>query len=410
MGPPHWDNMQRVPVDDPLASPTGNAPAKPPSLPPVPAAPPPSDPASIFLGRRVEPRAVVAEDSLEINLESAYSLADNGNWHACLQVCNRAALDAPAAELPLVQTCQVLAMMRLRLFSDAQRRVGTYLPNPADSFDTAPFGLQLASAELAFCLDPTDASSSIQSLRALCSHSATRAAECTAEVDEMVAADAWGKMAMDACVGPLVGNQDSQLWRRCHVRALNSLAGVLVASGQLSESANVLLSAIASYPECGAMVADACRVYIQQGNIKQAEAMVCKLQELAEEDAELFASAQLHDGLVHVALSNLDTAMDLLTKAATASGEGETFVQAETCRSVAAMQSGHLTQAISILENVLRTDPANHLHPSLLFNLCTMYDLDNAAEESEAKKGVLMALVKHYAADDFDTSNLPIKA
>ena len=39
-----------------------------------------------------------------------------------------------------------------------------------------------------------------------------------------------------------------------------------------------------------------------------------------------------------------------------------------------------------------------------------MYDLDNAAEESEAKKGVLMALVKHYAADDFDTSNLPIKA
>jgi len=64
----------------------------------------------------------------------------------------------------------------------------------------------------------------------------------------------------------------------------------------------------------------------------------------AEEDAELFASAQLHDGLVHVALSNLDTAMALLTKAATASGEGETFVQAETCRSVAAMQSGHLTQ------------------------------------------------------------------
>ena len=55
---------------------------------------------------------------------------------------------------------------------------------------------------------------------------------------------------------------------------------MLVASGQLSESVNVLLSAIGSYPECGAMVADACRVYIQQGNIEQAEAMVCKLQEL----------------------------------------------------------------------------------------------------------------------------------
>ena len=39
-----------------------------------------------------------------------------------------------------------------------------------------------------------------------------------------------------------------------------------------------------------------------------------------------------------------------------------------------------------------------------------MYDLENAAEESEAKKSVLVSLVKHYAADDFDMSNLPIKA
>ena len=101
-----------------------------------------------------------------------------------------------------------------------------YLPIPADSLDTAPFGLQLASAELAFCLDQADASSSIQSLRTLCSHSASRAAECTADVDEMVASNAWGKMSMDACVGALVGNKDPQLWRICHVRALNSLAGV----------------------------------------------------------------------------------------------------------------------------------------------------------------------------------------
>ena len=73
------------------------------------------------------------------------------------------------------------------------------------------------------------------------------------------------------------------------------------------------------------------------------------------------------------------------------------------------MQSGRLQDAISILENLLRANPREHLEPSVLFSLCTMYDLENE-KAAAAKKKVLVELVERYADDDFDLSQLPIKS
>eukprot|EP00658_Telonema_sp_P-2_P020116 TRINITY_DN17928_c0_g1_i3.p2 TRINITY_DN17928_c0_g1~~TRINITY_DN17928_c0_g1_i3.p2 ORF type:complete len:105 (-),score=21.51 TRINITY_DN17928_c0_g1_i3:170-484(-) len=48
-----------------------------------------------------------------------------------------------------------------------------------------------------------------------------------------------------------------------------------------------------------------------------------------------------------------------------------------------------------------------YLHPSVLFNLCTMYDLEND-QTAPSKKGILVSLIQNYAPDDFDMSYLPI--
>ena len=67
--------------------------------------------------------------------------------------------------------------------------------------------------------------------------------------------------------------------------------------------------------------------------MSEAQQCVLELHRLADEDAECFAVALLHDGIVHAALSDLTPATELLSKAAAASGgEGECCVHAETCR------------------------------------------------------------------------------
>lgn len=65
-----------------------------------------------------------------------------------------------------------------------------------------------------------------------------------------------------------------------------------------------------------------------------------------------------------------------------------------------------LTKAISFLEEVIRKDPEKNLNETLIFNLCTLYDLKS--DNSVDKKKSIMALVAKFAPDSFDFSVLKL--
>jgi len=59
-----------------------------------------------------------------------------------------------------------------------------------------------------------------------------------------------------------------------------------------------------------------------------------------------------------------------------------------------------LPLAISTLERLIATDPVAHMLDPIVFNLCTMYDLSHAPEQSATKKKVLQRVASIYRIED----------
>mmetsp|Transcript_339 Transcript_339/g.770 ORF Transcript_339/g.770 Transcript_339/m.770 type:complete len:150 (+) Transcript_339:377-826(+) len=75
-------------------------------------------------------------------------------------------------------------------------------------------------------------------------------------------------------------------------------------------------------------------------------------------------------------------------------------------RAVCWLFTCELGRAIQSLEHVVRRDPARNLNNTLVFNLCTLYDL--RSENSVRDKKYLMQLAARYGSDAFDPSVLKL--
>jgi len=69
-------------------------------------------------------------------------------------------------------------------------------------------------------------------------------------------------------------------------------------------------------------------------------------------------------------------------------------------RSICWLYTCDLAKAIGSLEAMIQSDPEHNLDESLIFNLCTLYDL--ASDRSTEKKKAVMAMVAKFAPDSFD--------
>jgi tetratricopeptide (TPR) repeat protein len=81
-------------------------------------------------------------------------------------------------------------------------------------------------------------------------------------------------------------------------------------------------------------------------------------------------------------------------------------VLAANNRAVCLLYSRNLVQAITSLEEFIRSDPHKTLDETLVYNLSTLYDLES--ENSGNKKKVIMMMINRFAGDDFPTSALKL--
>ena len=61
--------------------------------------------------------------------------------------------------------------------------------------------------------------------------------------------------------------------------------------------------------------------------------------------------------------------------------------------------SGNLKQAITLIENFIKNNPNNNVNESIIFNLCTLYELESA--KAHQKKLNLLLWLNVYAGDGF---------
>jgi lipoprotein NlpI len=65
-----------------------------------------------------------------------------------------------------------------------------------------------------------------------------------------------------------------------------------------------------------------------------------------------------------------------------------------------------MTGATNMLEEIIRRDPERNLNETIVFNLCTLYDLKS--DNSTEKKKSIMNLVAKFGSDSFDFSVLKL--
>ena len=76
----------------------------------------------------------------------------------------------------------------------------------------------------------------------------------------------------------------------------------------------------------------------------------------------------------------------------------EGMVAAANNAATCALHSGDLRKAIGVLEDLVRSNPATRMHPVLIFNLATLYDLAHGAASARRKKEVLQRVAAIYRA------------
>ncbi len=71
---------------------------------------------------------------------------------------------------------------------------------------------------------------------------------------------------------------------------------------------------------------------------------------------------------------------------------------------VCSLYQGKLKEALSTLENLVHKDPAKYLQEGVLFNLCTLYELESS--RAMHKKQALLDLVSRHKGNGFNTACL----
>lgn len=74
-------------------------------------------------------------------------------------------------------------------------------------------------------------------------------------------------------------------------------------------------------------------------------------------------------------------------------------VNAANNKAICELYMCELTKAIETLEDFIRQDPSKTLEETLVYNLCTLYDLEST--ESNEKKMVISSLAHRFRGDDF---------
>ena len=78
--------------------------------------------------------------------------------------------------------------------------------------------------------------------------------------------------------------------------------------------------------------------------------------------------------------------------------------QAVNNMAVCSLYLGRLKDALNTLEQLVHSDPASTLHEGVLFNLCTLYELETS--RALHKKQAILDLVSKHKGDGFPVACL----
>ncbi|CAG5126389.1 unnamed protein product [Candidula unifasciata] len=138
------------------------------------------------------------------------------------------------------------------------------------------------------------------------------------------------------------------------------------------------------------------RIHLQMGNITEATRIMKEVEEATKTDGSLSCYNLISRGLVAMCGSNFFDAYQHFKSAVQMKPHNTCAVNN---MAVCSLYLGRLKDALNTLEQLVHSDPANTLHEGVLFNLCTLYELETS--RALHKKQAILDLVSKHKGDGF---------
>lgn len=195
----------------------------------------------------------------------------------------------------------------------------------------------------------------------------------------------------------------TELWRKREVDITYKIGSTML-SVKDYEGALVIYNSLLekdknSYLE---LLAGIGRINLQMGNIAEATRIMKEVEtESAKTDSTLSCHNLINRGLVAMCGANFFDAYQHFKSAVQMQPHNTCAVNN---MAVCSLYLGRLKDALNTLEQLVHSDPANTLHEGVLFNLCTLYELETS--RALHKKQSILDLVSKYKGDGFPVACL----
>lgn len=363
-------------------------------------------------------RQTMSADSVSQDLDGLRKLVKNECFRAGVELTGRlliAAQQGPENVGHFTQHtshtlqlwfCRVALLFKLRLYSVAHSELQgfknldtpdvyyEYHPNlyPGRKGSMVPFGLRLLDAQLPYYLGHNK--DALDKLYYILS------------VVQQIIANVENGLAEDGTpmeLGTEAKNASLELWSHRECQVMYIIANILLSIKDYEASLNVYQELLKKDVNSqGALLTGIGRIFLQMGDISTAEDYFNKSEQLLPAGSKVTASKiALNKGLVALCTSNFLEAFQHFKSAVIQDPSNPVAVNN---MAVSSLYLGKLKDALDTLEHLVQRDPSHNLHEGILFNLCTLYELESS--HAPQKKQALLSLVSKHKGDSFHVACL----
>lgn len=363
-------------------------------------------------------RQTMSADSVSQDVDGLCKLVKNECFRAAVELTGRLLMTAQQGPENIGQMtqhsshtlqlwfCRVALLFKLRLYTVAHSELQSfknldtpdvyyeYYPNiyPGRKGSMVPFGLRLLDAQLPYYLGHNkDALDKLYYILSV-------VRQILANVENGLAEDG---MPME--LGTEAKKSSLELWANRECQVMYIIANILLSIKDYEACLNVYQELLKKDVNSqGALLTGIGRIFLQMGDINTAEDYFNKSEQLLPSGSKVTASKiALNKGLVALCTSNFLEAFQHFKSAVIQDPSNPVAVNN---MAVSSLYLGKLKDALDTLEHLVHRDPSHNLHEGILFNLCTLYELESS--HAPQKKQALLSLVSKHKGDSFHVACL----
>jgi len=195
-----------------------------------------------------------------------------------------------------------------------------------------------------------------------------------------------------------------QLWQAREIRILYGIGNCLLSIKEYALAMKILSEIIKKEPENKPAILSAVgRLYLQLGDIPLAKKYFKKVEKISLGDPKTLTISVMNRGFVASAEGKYAEAFENFLSVTKLDPENSS---AWNNASVSLVFQGKVKEACTLLEKLIWKSPKMNLHEDIIFNLCTIYELETS--RALQKKQKLLDLVCRHRGDGFNVQSLKL--